>query len=372
MTDAYDTLPPCPYTAPDVYETIGTAGRPVVIYGMGNGAEKLLSRFEKRKIPVAGFFASDGFVRGQSFHGYPVRSYSETKAMYPDFLPVLAFASNREEVLTRFLTINGETPLLVPDLPVAGEEDFTPDFYRAHYEEIARAYDLFADEESRRTYSSVLWYKLTGRLEPLLLHTCTTAEIYKLLENKPIKCEIDVGAYRGDTVRESAEHLPLLKTVYAVEPDPKSYQKLTQTAKELTSPEVIPVHAAAGKENGETLIHGSGNRNSSLSGASYRHRDVTVPLLRIDSLTDRTVDYIKYDVEGAEADALIGSEGIIARDRPALLVSAYHRSRDLFALPLMLAAKYPFYRFYLRRTRCVPAWEIALIALPSEEAHANP
>ena len=154
--------------------------------------------------------------------------------------------------------------------------------------------------------------------------------------------------------------------IYAVEPDPKNYRKLELTAKEFSSPCVTSVHAAAGAENGTTVLHGSGNRNSSLSGASYRHRDTEVPLLRLDTLTDRSVDYIKYDVEGAEEEALLGSDGVIRRDRPALLVSAYHKSRDLFALPLMLAEKYPFYRFYLRRTRSVPAWEIALIALPAD------
>ena len=366
MTDTYDELPPCPFSAPDVYDTIAAAECPVVIYGMGNGAEKLLARFSRRKISVAGFFASDDFVRGQSFHGYPVRTYGETCRLYREFLPVLAFASNREEVLSRLLEIDRATPLLVPDLPVAGEEDFTPDFYRCHYGEIRRAYDLFADEASRRVYTSVLWYKLTGRLAPLLRYTCEKEEIYNLLKNKSVKCEIDVGAYRGDTVRESIRYLPGTEVIYAVEPDPKNYRKLELAAKEFSSPRVIAVPAAAGAENGTTVIHGSGNRNSSLSGASYRHRDTEVPLLRLDTLTDRTVDYIKYDVEGAEEDALLGSDGVIRRDRPALLVSAYHKSEDLFALPLMLAEKYPIYRFYLRRTRSVPAWEIALIALPAD------
>lgn len=366
MTERYDTLPPCPYPAPDVYETILRAECPVAVYGMGNGAEKLLARFEKRGISVSEFFASDEFVRGQSFHGYPVRTYSEIRKRYARVLPVLAFASNREEVISRFLEIDRETPLIVPDLPVAGEEDFTPEFYRAHYAEICEAYALFADDLSRRVYTSVLWYKLTGRLEPLLRYTVKTSDIYKLLQNKQVNCEIDVGAYRGDTLCESKEYFGELHTAYAVEPDPKNYEKLVESAEELAPLMVIPIHAAAGAEVGETVIHGSGNRNSSTVGASYRHRDVTVPIRPIDSFVSHTVDYIKYDVEGAEEDALRGSEQTILRDRPALLVSAYHRSRDIFALPLLLSKKYPFYRFYLRRTRCVPAWEIALIALPAD------
>ena len=82
----------------------------------------------------------------------------------------------------------------------------------------------------------------------------------------------------------------------------------------------------------------------------------------MDSL-DFAPDYIKYDVEGSELDALIGSRGTIVRHRPALLVSLYHRSRDLFSLVNFLREQFPFYRLYLRRLRCLPAWEIDLICV---------
>ena len=364
MKEPFSTLPLCPYPSGGVYEAIAAEGKPIAVYGMGNGAEKLLLRMAEREMTPAAFFASDGFVRGQSFRGYRVRTYSDLKAEYGEVVPVLAFASNRAEVISRFLAIDRETPLYIPDLPVAGEEDFTPAFYEQSYGDIIRAYHLLADESSRALYASLLHYKLSGRLSPLLSYTSDVSEIYKLLQNKCIECEIDVGAYRGDTVKESAVYLPKLKTVYAVEPDPKSYQKLCLLAEETAHPRVIPVHAAAGASEGSVLFHASGNRNSSSVGASYRHNDVAVPRRRIDTLTDERVDYIKYDVEGEEENALLGSHALIERDRPALLVSVYHRSRDLFFLPLFLASRYPFYRFYLRRTRCVPAWEISLIALP--------
>ena len=75
------------------------------------------------------------------------------------------------------------------------------------------------------------------------------------------------------------------------------------------------------------------------------------------------MDYIKYDVEGAELEALVGSGAIIKEYMPALLVSLYHRSEDLFSLPIYLSEHYAEYKLYLRRTLCLPAWEIALIAV---------
>ena len=79
--------------------------------------------------------------------------------------------------------------------------------------------------------------------------------------------------------------------------------------------------------------------------------------------TDTHLDYIKYDVEGAETEALLGSREIIAKDAPALLVSAYHRSADLFRLPLLVHELNPDYKLYLRRMAGVPAWDINLYAV---------
>ncbi|MBR6745703.1 MAG: FkbM family methyltransferase, partial [Clostridia bacterium] len=55
---------------------------PIVMYGMGNGADKILDVLDALGIEVADFFASDGFVRGHSFHGKRVLSFSEIKQKY--------------------------------------------------------------------------------------------------------------------------------------------------------------------------------------------------------------------------------------------------------------------------------------------------
>ena len=74
-------------------------------------------------------------------------------------------------------------------------------------------------------------------------------------------------------------------------------------------------------------------------------------------LGGRAVDYIKYDVEGAEAEALSGSMETVARWRPTLLVSLYHRSEDLFARPLRVLTIRPDYRIYLRHHPYIPEWD---------------
>ena len=70
------TLPEYPCKS-DVWDVLARETRPIAVYGMGNGADKLFRRFEKYGIKVSEVFASDGFVRGHSFRGFKVKSFSD-------------------------------------------------------------------------------------------------------------------------------------------------------------------------------------------------------------------------------------------------------------------------------------------------------
>ena len=59
---------------PDMTGVIKARKRPVLLYGMGNGAELTDAYLRSRGIIPDGVFASDGFVRGQSFMGKRVLS----------------------------------------------------------------------------------------------------------------------------------------------------------------------------------------------------------------------------------------------------------------------------------------------------------
>ena len=158
--------------------------------------------------------------------------------------------------------------------------------------------------------------------------------------------------------------MPAVKKIYALEPDRRNYKKLVKYSEAESDVEVITINAAAWSDNGDGVFFGSGNRNSTaVATASFEHSDEQVKMLSIDNLDSGKIDYIKYDVEGAEAEALFGSKNTILTHSPALLVSLYHRSRDIFALVNYIRNNYSDYSLYLRRLRCLPAWEIDLICI---------
>ena len=349
----------------DLWQQLAVEERPLVIYGMGNGADKLIARLTAIGKAPAAIFASDDFVRGQSFHGFRVCRFSEIKERFSDFVILVSFGSRLPAVMDALFDMAEKYPLYLPDMPVAGEVDFTYRFYQENEEKIRQVCDLLADDLSRRIYTSVLQYKLTGDILYLRDAYSSEEEEFSCFDNRAIRTAIDGGAYNGDTAGQMIRRFPSLRKILAVEPDAKTFKKLSKFAADRNDAvEILPIHAALWSEQGDGAFSASGNRNSSLASASYEHKDVVVPLLTVDSLAaDEKIDYIKYDVEGVEREALLGSRGVITRDHPVLAVSLYHRSEDLFDLPLLIRQIDKNYRFYLRRTSCLPAWEITLLAV---------
>lgn len=351
---------------PDLWDTLAHADRPIAVYGMGNGADKLIDRLNAFGSPVACVCASDEFVRGQSFRGFRVMKLSEVKECFGRAFLLLAFGSRLPEVIDRVRALSSDFEVRIPDMPVTDTEFFDRAFYAAHEAELRRALDLFADTLSKELFSSLVRYKLSGDVETLMSYTSSKEEIYALIGDG-VTHMLDLGAYRGDTAEEAIRHFPKLRHVTAVEPDRRSFKKLSAFAEGCTDRTVDAHLAAVGAQDGEAVFYGSGNRNASLGATSHAYREDTVPMVTVDTLMHgKTVNYIKYDVEGAEADALRGSFETLRRERPILRVAVYHKSEDLYRIPLMIAEKFSDYRFYLRRTPCFPAWEADLICIPKE------
>ena len=361
-----------PVCKQDLWEYLQGTQKKIVLYGMGNGADKILAVCREKKIEVSGVFASDGFVRKKLFHGMPVRSWGEIKEELgaQGVIVLLAFGSSRPEVLENILKISGEAELYAPDVPAFGEGLFDRSFFEAHMEELEAARALLSDEESRRIFDHVLQFKLTGRIDHLLAAQSDEERIWEeLVLPERICTAADLGAYNGDTVRELLDRSRgSVQRIWAVEPDGRNYQKLCAYAAEETRAEVIPCNFGAWSERTVLFFDKSGNRNASFGqnrSSTLEERPAKLIPVQADTLDSvlagRRVDYIKYDVEGSEREALIGSAQTIGAHRPTLLVSLYHRNEDLFALPLQIKEAFPFYRgFYLRRLCGIPAWDLNL------------
>ena len=326
--------------------------RPILLYGMGNGADKILDEMERRNIPAAGVFASDGFARHNLFRGFEVVSYTEAKERFGEMTVLVAFGTQRPDVMELIEKVAAENETFVPDVPVIGEGIFDKDYAACHEEELRAVYEMLSDERSKEVFRDLVEHKLTGRLEPLYRARCPREESWQLLSLSGEEDYLDLGAYTGDTAAEFKEKVGTHRSILCVEPDKRNFRKLTENTAQFADCECYNV--GIGDAVGEMTFSSGKGRGNARGG-----KETLVPCETVDHLLrGRSVSYIKMDVEGQEAAAIRGGEETIRRYRPKMLISAYHRTEDLFSIPLQVKEICPDYRVYLRHHPYIPAWDI--------------
>ena len=331
--------------------------RPIFIYGMGDGALKIMSVFKQRNITVSGIFASDDFVRGHSFEGFKVHKLSEIEEMVNDFVVVLAFAAGYQEIVDKIQDIASRHTLYVPDVPVVGNGLFTYEYCMENAEKIQQVYDMLADDYSRKVYANIINFKISGKIEYLSAVTTPKSEIYKKIIKPGLnEVYVDLGAYNGDTIKEMLEFTHgKYAAIYALEPDKKDFKKLSKFVSGM--PHVFAYNAAAWCVDSELPFAAKAGRQSAITAGS----ETMVSALSVDNiLGERPATIIKMDVEGFEREAIWGSALTISHHTPKLMVSLYHRNEDIFELPLLIRKLNPSYKFYIRHQLYIPAWETNL------------
>lgn len=333
--------------------------RPIFIYGMGDGALKIMSVFKAKGITLSGIFASDDFVRGHYFEGFKVHKLSEVEAMVSDFVVVLAFAAGYQEIVNKIYNIASRHTLFVPDVPVAGGGLFTYEYCMENKEKIRKVYDSLADDYSRKVYANIINFKISGKIEYLSAVTTAKSEIYKkIIKPNTNEVYVDLGAYNGDTIRELLEFTHgKYNSIYALEPDRKNFKKLNKFVDGMKN--VHALNNAAWCIDTELPFASKAGRQSAITA----NVTTMIEARSVDSiLAGKPATLIKMDVEGFEREAIWGVSSTICRYSPKLMVSLYHRNEDIFELPLLIKMLNPDYKLYIRHQLYIPAWETNLYA----------
>jgi len=341
-----------------LWDYLKTSKKPIVLYGMGNAALRIIDELTKRDIKVSGIFASDGFVRGHDFAGHKVISYSEAKEKFGDMIVLLCFGTHLDDVLENIKKIASEQELYAPDLPVVGEGLFTREYASKHKDDISWLSSILADDQSREVLSNLLTYRQSGVIDYLFKAETSDEENFKLFNFTNEESYLDLGAYTGDTVLEFISLVKTYKKIIAVEPEERNFRKLFENTKHLTNIELV--NAAVGDVKGEILFtHGVGR-----GGALGKGKTRPVSQESIDSiLKGESATYIKMDLEGEEERALLGGRETISKYKPKMLVACYHRVDDFWKLARLVLELNPEYKIYLRKSKGLPCWEVNLYCI---------
>lgn len=339
----------------DLWQYLKTVNKPIVLYGIGNGAEKTVNRLNMLGTEVAGIFSSAGFKKNKTFLGHTVTDYETLKATLGDFIILVCFGSHLPQVSDAIIKLSKKHELYAPDVPVSGEVIFDLDFAKKHKNELEKVYNMLADEQSKRVFENTVYFKLTGKIDYLLCCESDRSEAYKLLNLNNNESFLDLGAFTGDTVQEFLSYVDGYDFITALEPDNRNFKRLCQNTADINN--INCVNAAATDKVGEFMISANHSRGNSEYG-----KVVAVNGLTVDYLSrDRLFTLIKVDVEGNELKALEGAKELIKAHKPKMHIACYHTAFDLFEIPLKVLSLNPDYKIYLRHHHCLPAWDINCI-----------
>jgi FkbM family methyltransferase len=141
---------------------------------------------------------------------------------------------------------------------------------------------------------------------------------------KPGMSVVDIGANIGYFTMLSASLVGLSGLVVAVEPNPENIKLLEASRRVNGFDQVLVIQAAAGRRTGLLALNVS--YSNGITGELPAELDAVfasrpVPCFALDALlpTDRRINLVKIDTEGAELNALIGLSQTIDRDRPVIV-----------------------------------------------------
>lgn len=334
-----------------------TRERPVWIFGAGNFGRDLCKVLQGLGYEVGGFIETK--PKSSSVLDRPVLSWSDLHPKHQDVQLALGIF-NRGMAFDQLLevaAVAGYPDVLMPwDLYRQFGTELGwrfwlsgPDPILKNADRIANVHARLADEESRKTLLRICSFRLGQDIAYASFKHEQDQYFNELtlpaVSGRPM-VYVDCGAYNGDTYLDLISKPDVAcKTAYLFEPDPENYKAMVQAVQRRGGGAVCLPMAVAQEYSMLTFNAGNGEGGAIAAGGN-----VHIAAAALDQmLPDAHVDFIKLDIEGAEALALEGAAQLIRRTRPVLALSLYHQPEDVWALPELLFELCPDYEFFVRQ-----------------------
>jgi FkbM family methyltransferase len=213
---------------------------------------------------------------------------------------------------------------------------------------IKLTYDLLADDVSKKCLLDILSFRLGLNTNYASFNHSENQYFNQLtlplLKDRQV-LYVDCGAYNGDTLSEISKEVDI-SAAWLFEPDAKNFSDLVSNIKKMQiNASCIP----CGVSDKYEILAFNGRGEGSAISESGSQRIFTVALDQIFPVNK--IDFLKLDIEGAEASAIRGSKELIQRSRPVIALSLYHLPRDPWELPAILKEVCQDYLYFIRQHR---------------------
>lgn len=245
------------------------------------------------------------------------------------------------------------------------------DFFEKHSNEMAAAYSLLEDEESKDIFIRFLKTKLTGSLG-YMKKTMPGDYYHPLCHAQPGDVIFD-GGISGHVGAQKAflRQIGRQGRMFCFEPDPESYKGAKAAIQRFDLYRQITLYPLGlYSENAFLDITDDGDSSTVMDGGSNTKKN-SCKVVQLDDFLSRNdfdrMDLLKLDVEGAELHCLRGAREAIQKFRPKMMICLYHLQEDIFTLIHFVHDLNLGYTFYLGTETCFPIG-LVLFCVPPEKA----
>lgn len=206
--------------------------------------------------------------------------------------------------------------------------------------ELRKVYETLIDEESKKTFCGYWLGSITSRIGDIV-HSNSAHYLTAGFIPEPGAIVIDGGAFDGGTAKLFTD---MGYKVYAFEMAKENFEIAKKVAAE-NNFTVENFGLGSFKHEIKYNIGGAATREN--FAGSETAQITTIDNYVLENNLPR-VDFIKLDVEGAELETLRGAKRTIARYKPILAISAYHKPDDFWTLMNYVKSIRPDYEWALR------------------------
>lgn len=215
--------------------------------------------------------------------------------------------------------------------------------FMANLSNLREVYESLIDDMSKKTFCAYWLGNISNNFGELL-HANSAHYLIDGFIPAEGAVVIDGGVFDGGTASVFAQ---MGYQVHGFEIDKLSYEFACKVAAENN---FVVENLGLGSYKHEMRCTPSGHGDNRLSNDGTEIIQVTTIDAYVREKNLRSVDMIKLDVEGAELDVLRGAVTTIARFKPILALSAYHKWDDFWTLTNFVKSIRPDYEFALRHT----------------------
>ena len=221
--------------------------------------------------------------------------------------------------------------------------DYIYETFMAHLDELQEVYTSLIDEESKKVFRGYWLGNISSRLGEIVFSNTPHYICAGFIPERGA-IVIDGGLCDGGIALRFSQ---MGYEVYGFEMDKINYETARKVGEENNF--VVENLGLGSFKHEMTYTH---MPNPGASRLDSNGTDIT-QITTLDSYVREKnlprVDFIKLDVEGAELDVLRGAATTIARFKPILALSAYHKWDDFWTLMNFVKSIRPDYEFAMRQ-----------------------